>query len=220
MHCSKRRALGFLLADHCESTSCRGYYGFAAGALLVSGSIASSHEHKSECSSHHIRLNEKNTPIRAAFIDDINSIYKIEEVIGEGGFGKVYRVRRIQDGKKMALKCISKVYSLRDDFQREIEALRKLNFDDGGHPHICKMYDIFEGENEYWLSMELVEGGEVFEHLIEKGAYSEAMAAIFLRQFAEALAFMHANGVVHADLKVKYSGLNIFQLIRLSDVLL
>mmetsp|Transcript_17372 Transcript_17372/g.36232 ORF Transcript_17372/g.36232 Transcript_17372/m.36232 type:complete len:121 (+) Transcript_17372:386-748(+) len=120
----------------------------------------------------------------------------------------------------MALKCISKVYSLRDDFQREIEALRKLNFDDGGHPHICKMYDIFEGENEYWLSMELVEGGEVFEHLIEKGAYSEAMAAIFLRQFAEALAFMHANGVVHADLKVKYSGLNIFQLIRLSDVLL
>lgn len=42
--------------------------------------------------------------------------------------------------------------------------------------------------------MELVEGGEVFEHLIEKGAYSEAMAAIFLRQFAEALAFMHANG--------------------------
>ncbi len=42
--------------------------------------------------------------------------------------------------------------------------------------------------------MELVEGGEVFERLIEKGAYSEAMAAIFLRQFAEALAFMHSNG--------------------------
>ena len=42
----------------------------------------------------------------------------------------------------------------------------------------------------------LIEGGEVFEHLIENGAYSEAMAATFLRQFAEGLAFMHSAGVV------------------------
>ena len=44
------------------------------------------------------------------------------------------------------------------------------------------------------MSMELIEGGELFEHLIEEGAYSEAQAAIFLRQFAEALAFMHKAG--------------------------
>ena len=56
------------------------------------------------------------------------------------------------------------------------------------------MYDIYEGDDTYWMSMELIEGGELFEHLIEEGAYSEAQAAIFLRQFAEALAFMHKAG--------------------------
>ena len=56
--------------------------------------------------------------------------------------------------------------------------------------------DSFEDSDNYWLSMELIEGGEVFEHLISHGAYSEIVAATFLRQFAEALAFMHSAGVV------------------------
>lgn len=81
--------------------------------------------------------------------------------------------------------------------------LRRLNDEGGvgGHRHICRMYRIHEGDDEYWMSMELIEGGELFEHLIAEGAYSEARAAVFLRQFAEALAFMHKAGVVHGDLK-------------------
>ena len=63
------------------------------------------------------------------------------------------------------------------------------------------MYDVLEADDEYWISMELITGGELFEHLIEEGSYSEARASVFLRQFAEALAFMHNAGVVHGDLK-------------------
>ena len=85
-------------------------------------------------------------------------------------------------------------WTLQDEFQREVKVLQKLNNEEGGHPHICAMYDIYEGDDTYWMSMELIEGGELFEHLIEEGAYSEAQAAIFLRQFAEALAFMHKAG--------------------------
>ncbi len=150
--CLSKSCGRFFAVDHYNRNSTRGYYDFLAGALLVSGSIFSSHDRKSECSTHHEISKNNIAPIHAQFIEDINSVYKIEEVIGEGGFGKDYRHRRIKDGKKMALKFISKAYSLRDDFQREIEALRKLNFDDGGHPHICKMYDIFEGENVRLLS--------------------------------------------------------------------
>ena len=129
-------------------------------------------------------------------IKDITQVYAIGEVLGEGGFGQVYRATRRSNGREVALKRIPKEWTKSDEFQREVNALCKLNDVAGGHQHICQMYDVFEDDDEYWLSMELIEGGEVFEHLIERGAYSEAMAATFLRQFAEALAFMHSAGVV------------------------
>ena len=58
--------------------------------------------------------------------------------------------------------------TLHDEFQREIDVLQKLNEECGSHPHICKMYSIHETEDEYWMSLELIEGGELFEHLIEE----------------------------------------------------
>lgn len=128
-------------------------------------------------------------------IEDITKMYTNFEIIGEGGFGKVYRATQRSNGREVALKRIPKEWTENDEFQREVNVLCRLN-DGGGHPNICKLYDVFENDDEYWLSMELIEGGEVFEHLIERGAYSEAMAATFLRQFAEALAYMHSAGVV------------------------
>jgi len=139
--------------------------------------------------------------VSAKPIKDINTIFKIGEVIGEGGFGQVFYATRIEDGKEVALKCIPKEWTNNSEFQREVDALRKLNNEAGGHPHICEMYALYEGEDAYWMSLELIQGGELFEHLIKEGAYSEARAAVFLRQFVEALSFMHKAGVVHGDLK-------------------
>jgi len=114
----------------------------------------------------------------------------------------VYHATRLSDKTNVALKCIPKAWTLRDEFQREVDVLQKLSSTIGGpHPHICRMYDIYEGEDAYWMAMELIEGGELFEHLIEEGAYSEGKAAVFMRQFAEALSFVHKAGVVHGDLK-------------------
>lgn len=129
-------------------------------------------------------------------IDDITKVYAIGEVLGEGGFGQVYRATRRSNGRDVALKRIPKEWTGSGEFQREVKALWTLNDAAGGHPHICQLHDIFEDSDNYWLSMELIEGGEVFEHLISHGAYSEIVAATFLRQFAEALAFMHSAGVV------------------------
>ena len=70
-----------------------------------------------------------------------------------------------------------------------------------GQDHITKLYDLHRDDIYYYLAMELVEGGELLDHLIEHGAYSEAKAASFLRQFAEAVNFMHGCGLIHADLK-------------------
>ena len=129
-------------------------------------------------------------------IEDITKVYTIGQVLGEGGFGQVYRATRRSNGREVALKRIPKDWTRSVEFQREVNALWTLNDAAGGHPNICHMYDVFEDNEDYWLSMELIEGGEVFEHLISHGAYSEIVAATFLRQFAEALAFMHSAGVV------------------------
>lgn len=59
--------------------------------------------------------------------------------------------------------------------------MQKLNNEAGGHPHVCAVYDIYEGDDTYWMSMELIEGGELFEHLIEEGAFSEASSFHLIR---------------------------------------
>jgi serine/threonine protein kinase len=131
----------------------------------------------------------------------IKHFYKIEKLLGEGAFGRVYWVRRRADGQVMALKAINRRYSSKSAIDREIGALRRLS-DRGGHPHVCRLFDIHENDQRYYfLSMELIQGGEILEHLIKKGPYSEADAAVFLRQLAEAMCFIHKAGITHADLK-------------------
>ncbi|KAL7517753.1 hypothetical protein ACHAWX_002650, partial [Stephanocyclus meneghinianus] len=106
-----------------------------------------------------------------------------------GGFGKVNRAVHLSNNQHLALKCILKKSSHRTDFHREIDALYRLNFGDRGHLHCCKLFGFLESEHEYWVGIELIEGGESFEHLMQKGAYSEATLASFLCQFAEMLSF-------------------------------
>ena len=59
----------------------------------------------------------------------------------------------------------------------------------------------YEDHNYFYLILDLVSGGEMFEHLINYGAYSEADAARLMYEVASALAFIHGIGVVHCDLK-------------------
>jgi serine/threonine protein kinase len=60
---------------------------------------------------------------------------------------------------------------------------------------------MYEDHNYYYLILDLVTGGEMFEHLVKNGAYSEADAARLMHEIASALAFMHGVGVIHSDLK-------------------
>lgn len=60
---------------------------------------------------------------------------------------------------------------------------------------------MYEDHSHYYLILDLVSGGEMFEHLINYGAYSEADAARLMHEVASALAFLHGVGVTHCDLK-------------------
>jgi len=101
---------------------------------------------------------------------------------------------------QVALKKISKRYTSSSNFRTETDALLRI-YDNGGHPNISGLRDMYEDYSHFYLILDLVSGGEMFEHLIEYGAYSEADAARLMQEVASALAFLHGVGVIHADLK-------------------
>ena len=120
--------------------------------------------------------------------------------LGEGAFGTVYLATNRQTGEKVAVKKISKKHTSDEGFQREMNALLHLR-KAGGHPNICSLEENFNEGRFYYVILSLVSGGEMFDHLVKQGAYSEADAARLVREVASALSFIHGLDTVHGDLK-------------------
>ena len=132
----------------------------------------------------------------------LDSQFKINwrRPLGEGAFGAVYLGVHRQTGEKVAVKKISQRMTSHSSFQNETGALLQIR-SVGGHPHICGMHENFEEDGYYYLVLDLIAGGEMFEHLINQGPYSEADAARLVREVASAINFLHGLGIVHGDLK-------------------
>uniref|UniRef100_A0A7S1BJJ1 cGMP-dependent protein kinase n=1 Tax=Corethron hystrix TaxID=216773 RepID=A0A7S1BJJ1_9STRA len=143
---------------------------------------------------------------------DLGSKYRcdFEQLLGEGAYGTVHVAYDRATGEKVALKKISKRYTNSTSFRRETNALLRI-YDIGGHPNISGLRDMYEDSTHFYLIIDLVKGGEMFEFLIRKGAFSEADAARLLKQVAKALNFLHGVGVVHADLKPENLMLSTFE---------
>ena len=126
--------------------------------------------------------------------------------IGEGAFGSVYLCRDLQSGREYAMKKIPKRLTNKESFTREIDALLYIR-ESGGHPGICRLIENFDEGGSYFLVLDLIQGGELFDQLARSGPYSEADAARLVREVASALAYLHGVGIVHADLKPEVSTL-------------
>jgi len=142
-------------------------------------------------------LNETSNPIQ-----NLHAKYKINWnlPLGEGTFGAVFSAINRKTSDKVALKKIPKKFTDSSSFLNEVNALLHVRTN-GGHPYICSLKENFEDEKYYYMVLDLVSGGEMFEHLIKMGAYSEADASRLVKEVAAALTFMHGIGIVHGDLK-------------------
>ena len=140
----------------------------------------------------------------------IHDLFDVQKLLGEGGFGKVYLAVRRFDQQVVALKAATILNNNglfpsasncnEESLQREVSALIALS--DPGHPHVCRLYNSPLRDNSHsYLAMEYIGGGELFEHLVNRGPFSEHDAAKFFRQFADALHYIHSKGYVHCDLK-------------------
>jgi len=121
-------------------------------------------------------------------------------VLGHGSYGAVYPCRLCMNGERAALKVINKKYTDQSSFHRETDALLRI-YDNGGHRNISGLRDVYEDSSCYYLVLDMISGGEIFDHLVEGGAFCEADASRLMREAASALMFLHENGIVHSDLK-------------------
>jgi len=138
-----------------------------------------------------------------ATFDQLGSVlgaqYRIEERLGAGGMGTVYRALQLSVGREVAIKLIS---GERDTpqheqrFRREAEALAKLR-----HPNTVQLLDFGVTEQgRPFIVMELLSGSDLEQRLSE-GPLELAEALHITRQIAQSLSEAHALGIVHRDLK-------------------
>ena len=115
--------------------------------------------------------------------------YRIDNKVGAGGMGDVFRAVDTRLGRAVAIKITQERFSAR--FEREARAIASLN-----HPNICTLHDV--GPN--YLVMELVEG-ETLAARLKSGPVPVNTARQYAAQLAAALVEAHAKGIVHRDLK-------------------
>src|SRR5690606_18941169 len=131
--------------------------------------------------------------------------YRIDEVIGRGGMGAVYRARDLRLSRPVAVKVISVATAdaasherLRARFQREARAAAALH-----HPHVVAVYDYGTdpGLGLDFLVMELLRGEDLAARLARKGPPAVATSLHILYQAARGLGAGHRAGLIHRDVK-------------------
>jgi len=145
--------------------------------------------------------------------------YKIERVLGQGGFGITYLATQVGLNRKVAIKEFfmreycnrdtdtsqvtvgsegsrDVVEKFRSKFVKEAQNIACLK-----HPHIISIYDVFEDNGTAYYVMEYLDHGSLAELVKQRGRLSEADALSYIRQIADALRYIHARKMNHLDVK-------------------
>jgi len=125
--------------------------------------------------------------------------YRVEELLGEGGMGAVYRARDTRLGRPVALKTIRSDLALRPDararLEREARAVAQIS-----HPGIATLLDFGESDGQLYLVFELLEGRSLRKLADERRLSVTEVVDMGIR-VADALAAAHGRGVIHRDVK-------------------
>ncbi|KAF8265834.1 kinase-like domain-containing protein [Lactarius quietus] len=136
----------------------------------------------------------------------------IGECVGKGASGHVKIARHRRTGQLAAIKILpldfvfgsrtslntrqAKVDKQRLGIDREIIMMKLMN-----HPNIMRIYDVYEGDKELYLILEYVEGGELFDFLVNRGKLPPLDALSYFKQIIYGLNYAHAFSIIHRDLK-------------------
>ncbi|KAF5357040.1 hypothetical protein D9756_006736 [Leucocoprinus leucothites] len=134
------------------------------------------------------------------------------ECVGKGASGRVKIAKHKRTGQLAAVKILpiaplvnsrsslttqqAKSEKQRLGIDREITMMKLMN-----HPNIMRIYDVFEGEKELFLVLEFVQGGELFDFLVNRGRLPANEALEYFKQIIYGLNYAHTFSIIHRDLK-------------------
>lgn len=132
---------------------------------------------------------------------DFHVKFNAIKMIGKGSFARVYLAEDKETKQRYAVKAFSKEYLLsqskgKESLVNEIEIMTALK-----HPYIMSLEEIHESKNSIYLVLELLEGGELFNHISSKSKLSVQDMCRMMRCLLEALVYLAEKKIMHRDLK-------------------
>jgi pSer/pThr/pTyr-binding forkhead associated (FHA) protein len=125
---------------------------------------------------------------------------RLDQIIGHGDMGVVYRAEELALQRRLALKLILREHSrderFRERFRRESNIAAAID-----HPNVIPIFDAGEEDGVLFITMRLVEGTDLRAVIAAEGRIPPLRAARIIRQVASALDAAHARGMVHRDVK-------------------
>ena len=145
--------------------------------------------------------------------------YQIQDVLGQGGMGIVYRAFDPAIERTVAIKTITKsaldpadLHYVLTRFRHEARAVGRLT-----HPRITAICDYGENDDLAWIVMELVNGKSLFHHLQGEARFGLKEIGELVRQLLDGLGYAHGQGVVHRDIKPSNILINDDGRLKLTD---
>ena len=148
---------------------------------------------------------EEERPTRAApsppdpFLGNILGGCRIDEVLGRGGMGVVYKATQLSLNRPVAIKVLPEEVcgqpQFVERFKREVDILSRLS-----HPNVVTVFERGEIEGRLYVIMEYVQGTSLRE-VMKKGALPSAEALVIVRGVLSALEHAHGKGIIHRDIK-------------------
>lgn len=132
------------------------------------------------------------------------SSFALAETLGRGRFSQVRRCTQVPGGRSCAVKIMEladpELGSSEDDAEREVlaevQVLRMVE-----HPGIVQLLETVKDAGKYYLVLEDLSGGDLFDRIEQNGPFKEEDAGPLVRQVVSAVNFLHEKGIVHRDIK-------------------
>ena len=163
------------------------------------------------------KANKSNNNINENTENDLNrNMFEFNTVIGKGGFGKVWKVQYKKTNEYFALKEMSKRKILDKKSEKSINSERKflsiLN-----HPFIVNMHYAFQDNDNLYLVMDMLSGGDLRYHCSRYRSFSEEQTRFFIACITYSLEYIHTNNVIHRDIKPENLVLDDKGYVRVTD---